>query len=208
MWETTSKAAGYDESWKWDDPRWTQVAGSLAELLGPGPPISSSRTTGAARSPTSSTRLNITSRRASRASSRERTARKTKDNVLLGLHVRQQPARPEARHRRGGHPRSMGLRQGAECREERRLHPGRYAGGQLHAVPRVVRLRVLVGDEEGLPDRHFVRAQGRSNQGRSNPSDCCVRARRLPTTERVQHQSGTRKWTNRGHVRVEVDRLR
>ena len=38
MWETTSKAAGYDESWKWDDPRWTQVAGSLAELLGPGPP--------------------------------------------------------------------------------------------------------------------------------------------------------------------------
>ena len=38
MWETTSAAAGYDKEWKWDDPKWTQVAGSLAELLGPGPP--------------------------------------------------------------------------------------------------------------------------------------------------------------------------
>ena len=35
---TTSAAAGYDKGWKWDDPKWTQVAGSLAELLGPGPP--------------------------------------------------------------------------------------------------------------------------------------------------------------------------
>jgi hypothetical protein len=38
MWETTSAAAGYDKGWKWDDPKWSKVAGSLAELLGPGPP--------------------------------------------------------------------------------------------------------------------------------------------------------------------------